>query len=116
MHIISSLTLFYTQVTNPFQPIKIKNSSVTFKKLPESEANIAILELNETVCQFDDLSKRIIQVTNIPKEVNGIEVKKEHLNLIFLEGFGSGQGYKISIALLVEIQNRLQIFCRLTLK
>ena len=46
----------------------------------------------EAVYELEEMSKRIIQVANVPSEVNGITVQKEHLNMIFTEGFGSGQG------------------------
>ena len=41
------------------------------------------------------MSNSIVKVTNVPSKVNGITVQKEHLNMIFAEGFGSGYGYKI---------------------
>ena len=76
-----------------FQPITIKHSLVTFKILSGPEADTASSILAETKSKLEKISKRIIQVSNVPSEVNGITVQKEHLNMIFTEGFGSGQGY-----------------------
>ena len=46
----------------------------------------------QAASELEEMSKRIIQVSNIPSKVNGIKVLKEHLNMIFTEGFGSGHG------------------------
>ena len=48
----------------------------------------------EGAAELEEISKQIIQVTNVPSTVNGITVQKEHLNIIFTEGFGSGLGSK----------------------
>ena len=80
------------RVMNNFQPINIKHSFVTFKILSGPEADTAMLILAETASELEKMAKRIIQVTNVPSKVNGITVQKEHLNMIFTEGFGSGQG------------------------
>ena len=76
-----------------FQPITIKDSLVKFKILSGPEADTASLILAETKSELEKMSNRIIQVSNVPTKVNGITVQKEHLNMIFTEGFGSGQGY-----------------------
>ena len=51
-----------------------------------------MLILAETASELEKMAKRIIQVSNVPSKVNGITVQKEHLNMIFTEGFGTGQG------------------------
>ena len=66
---------------------------IKFKILSGPEADTAMLILAETKFELEKMSKRIIQVSNVPTKVNGITVQKEHLNMIFTEGFGSGQGY-----------------------
>ena len=71
----------------------IKDSLVKFKILSGPEADTAMLILAETKSELEKMSNRIIQVSNVPTKVNGITVQKEHLNMIFTEGFGSGQGY-----------------------
>ena len=70
----------------------IKDSLVKFKILTGPEADTAMLILTETRSELEKMSKRIIQVSNVPTKVNGITVQKEHLNMIFTEGFGSGKG------------------------
>ena len=66
---------------------------MTFKILSGPEADTASLILAETKSELEKISERIIQVSDVPTKVNGIKVQKEHLNMIFTEGFGSGQGY-----------------------
>ena len=51
-----------------------------------------MLMLTETASELEKMAKRIIQVSNVPGKVNGLTVQKEHLNMIFTQGFGSGQG------------------------
>ena len=75
------------------QPVKIGNSSVIFRVLSEAETDTAIMMLSQARSEIEEISKRLIQVSNVPSEVNGIKVQKEHLNMIFTEGFGSGSGY-----------------------
>ena len=76
-----------------FQPVKIENSSVIFQVLSGRELDTAMMMLSQARSEIEEISKRLIQVSNVPSEVNGIKVQKEHLNMIFTEGFGSGQGY-----------------------
>ena len=82
------------------QPINIKHSLVTFKILTGPEADTAMLILAEAASELE-MSKRIVQVSNVPSKVNGITVQKEHLNMIFTEGFGSGPGY-----MMISLENR----------
>ena len=75
-----------------FKPINIKHSFVTFKILSGLEKYTAMSMLTETASELEKMAKRIIQVSNVPSKVNGITIQKEHLNMIFTQGFGSGQG------------------------
>ena len=97
-----------------FQPVKIENSSVIFQVLSELENDTAMVMLSQARTEIEEISKRLIQVSNVPSKVNGITVQKEHLNMIFTEGFGSGLGYIQQLYIRNDIHGK--IFLSSTIK
>ena len=89
------------------QPVKIENSSVIFQVLSGQEFDTAMLVLSQARTQIEEISKRLIQVSNVPSEVNGIKVQTEHLNMIFTEGFGSGLGYIQPLHIYTDIHEKI---------